>query len=94
MPRHKSEMFHDHSEGLSRLSKVVGQLAGIERMITARRYCPDIIQQIRAARAALKALEIEIIKGHLTSCIKKSAKSDSPPDFDRKLKDLMELIKG
>ena len=89
----KTQDFPDHSEELIRLSKVAGQLGGIEKMIRARRYCPDIVQQIRAARSALKALELAVIKSHLTSCIKNSAKNDSTKEFDRKLKELMEIIK-
>lgn len=86
--------FPDYSDELNRLSKVMGQLNGIEKMIAQRRYCPEIIQQIRAARSALGALELVIIKGHLASCIKDSAKSDSPVAFDKKLKELLQLIKG
>lgn len=92
--RNKKEDFPDYSDELTRLSKVMGQIAGIERMIRARRYCPEIIQQIRAARSALMALELAVMKGHMASCIKSSARSDSPADFDRKLKELLELIKG
>ena len=84
----------DHSDELNRVRKITGQIAGIEKMITNRRYCPEIIQQITAARSALKALELAIIRGHISSCIKKSARSDSPSVFDQKLKELMELIKG
>lgn len=84
----------DHSGELSRLSKVMGQLSGIEKMILNRRYCPEIIQQVRAARSALKALEVAIMKEHMTSCIKTSARNDSSLDFDRKLKELLQLIKG
>jgi len=86
--------FPDYSDELNRLGKIIGQLNGIEKMISTRRYCPDIIQQTRAARSALGALELAIIRGHLASCIKDSAKSDSPKAFDEKLKGLLDLIKG
>lgn len=84
----------DHSGELSRLSKITGQISGIEKMILTRRYCPEIVQQIRAARSALKALEVAIIREHMASCIKASARSDSSADFDRKLKELLQLVKG
>lgn len=63
----KKETFPDYSSEIGRLNRVMGQVAGIEKMILARRYCPEIVQQIRAARSALQALEIEIIKGHMSS---------------------------
>ena len=92
--KNTKELFPDHSDELIRLSKVMGQITGIEKMILARRYCPEIIQQIRAACSALKALEVAVIKGHMASCIKNSARNDSPSDFDQKLKELLELVKG
>lgn len=88
------EQHPDHSDELSRLRKVTGQIIGIEKMILARRYCPEIVQQIRAATSALKALELTIIKSHMSSCIKKSARTDSPGAFDQKLKEVLDLIKG
>ena len=88
------EQHPDHSDELSRLRKIMGQIAGIERMITAERYRPEVVQQIRAATSALKALELAIVKSHMSTCIKKSARSDTHGAFDQKLKELMELIKG
>ncbi len=92
--KNKKKLFPDYSEELVRLSKITGQIAGIEKMILARRYCPEILQQIRAGRSALKALELAVMKGHMASCIKDSARSDSPAEFDRKLSELLDLIKG
>ncbi len=82
-----------HAAELSRLAKVMGQLSGIERMILDDRYCPEIVQQIRAATSALRAIEVNIIKRHISTCVKKSAKSESPNALDKKLKELMELIR-
>lgn len=84
----------NHSMELPRLRKIVGQLEGIEKMIRDNRYCPEIVQQVRAANSAVKALEVAIIKNHLNTCIKNSAKSDSAEAFNEKLAELLELIKG
>jgi len=92
--KHKMENHPDHSEELNRLRKISGQIAGIEKMIATRRYCPEIVQQIRAATSALRAVELSIVKGHMSACIKKSAQSDSNSAFDKKLRELMELIKS
>ena len=82
----------DHSEELVRLNKINGQIAGIQKMIRDRRYCTEIMQQIRAARSALRSVELSMMKGHMSACLKESAKSSSS-DFDRKLKEVLELIK-
>jgi CsoR family transcriptional regulator, copper-sensing transcriptional repressor len=79
----------DHSEELSRLNKVIGQIAGIEKMILANRKLPE---QIRAARSALQALEVSLIRAHMASSIKRSVRGDA--DFDGTLEDLLKLIKA
>lgn len=82
----------DHSEELVRLNKINGQIAGIQKMIHDRRYCPEIMQQIRAARSALRSVELSMMKGHMSACLKGSAQG-SASDFERKLKEVLELIK-
>jgi CsoR family transcriptional regulator, copper-sensing transcriptional repressor len=84
----------DHSSEMPRLNRIIGQMEGIERMIQERRYCPDIIQQLRAAQSAIKALELQILKTHLTSCIRTAAKNEKNSAFDEKLKEFLDLIKN
>ncbi len=84
----------DHSAEIPRLRKIIGQLEGTEKMILNGRYCVDILQQVRAAHSAVKALEVAILKRHLNNCISKSAQSESSNKFNQKLKELLELIKG
>lgn len=83
----------DHSTLVPRIKRAIGQLEAVERMINDRRYCPDIIQQLRAVQSASRAVELEVLKTHLTNCIKESAKSNNSQDFDKKLKELLNLIK-
>lgn len=52
-----------------RIKRIVGQIAGIERMIDGDRYCVDILNQISAVRSALDALGIELLTSHLESCV-------------------------
>lgn len=53
----------------TRMRRIAGQVAGIERMIDDGRYCVDILNQISAARSALDALGIELLTHHLNSCV-------------------------
>ena len=41
-------------------------------MIAEERYCLDILTQLRAARTAIRAVEAEIYKRHLESCVANS----------------------
>jgi DNA-binding FrmR family transcriptional regulator len=90
----KTENHPDHVDLLPRLRRAIGQLEAVERMIKEKRYCPDIIQQLRAANSAVKSLELEILKGHLGSCIRTSARKDGNAEFDQKLNELLELIRS
>jgi CsoR family transcriptional regulator, copper-sensing transcriptional repressor len=53
----------------SRVNRIAGQVTGIQRMIDEDRYCVDILNQIAAVRSALDALGVEVLTGHLESCV-------------------------
>jgi DNA-binding FrmR family transcriptional regulator len=53
----------------TRVNRIVGQVAGIRRMVEEDRYCVEILNQIAAVRSALDALGIELLTRHLESCV-------------------------
>lgn len=57
------------SQITKRMNRVAGQVAGIQRMIEADRYCVDILNQIAAVRSALDAVGIELLTDHVESCV-------------------------
>ena len=61
--------YPSHAASLPRLNRAIGQMEGAKKMIAAGRYCPEILTQLRAARTAVKAAEIEIFRRHLESCV-------------------------
>jgi DNA-binding FrmR family transcriptional regulator len=54
---------------VTRVKRIAGQVAGVERMLEDRRYCVDILNQIAAVRSALDALGVELLTRHLESCV-------------------------
>lgn len=88
------EKAHDHSSELRRLSRIKGQVEGVERMIVEHRYCPDIIIQIKAIRSALRSLEANIIEGHMKHCVKDAIKSKDPAVIQEKIDEILMLMKG
>ncbi|MDR2268795.1 MAG: metal-sensitive transcriptional regulator [Rickettsiales bacterium] len=54
---------------MARLNRASGQLEGVKRMIMDKRYCPEILALLRGVRSALKAVESNILKRHLESCV-------------------------
>lgn len=89
---HESHDHPDHSIHIKRLNRVKGQLEGIERMILDRRYCTDIIAQLKAASAALKAVEAEVLKSHLRGCVKSAFSGNDAFKSEEKIQEIMKLI--
>src|SRR5258708_19431350 len=47
-----------------RLNRIEGQVRGIARMVDEDRYCIDIVTQVAAVRAALRAVEGGVLPAH------------------------------
>jgi CsoR family transcriptional regulator, copper-sensing transcriptional repressor len=92
-PEHKHSA-HDHSAELKRLSRIKGQVEGVERMINERRYCPEIVQQIKAIRSALKSLEASVVEGHMRHCVKEAIASRDAFVVQEKIEEIILLVKG
>jgi|TARA_Y100000310_G_scaffold345438_2_gene465032 DNA-binding FrmR family transcriptional regulator len=85
-------MHPSHEEQLVRLNKIDGQVKGIKKMIVDRRYCVDIMTQIKAVTSALGRVEQEILKTHIQSCLKSAVSSKEPDDVREKIEEVMELL--
>jgi DNA-binding FrmR family transcriptional regulator len=72
---------------VARLNRVEGQLGGIRRMIQEPRHCVDILQQIKAAQAALNRVSLSVFKFHVSTCVPQEIESG---DLER-VKSLSEL---
>lgn len=55
-----------------RLNRIAGQLKGIRAMIDDQRDIPDILTQLRAVRAAVKGMEINLLTKLLHSYAEKA----------------------
>ena len=77
---------------LKRLSRIEGQVRGLQKMIEDDRYCVDILVQVKAATAALKRVEGELLKDHVDHCIKNAISSDDVTDREAKVAELVDLL--
>ncbi len=87
------EQHPDHSKEVHRINRISGQLEGVKRMITEREYCPKIMTQIQAIRAALKSLESMVLEKHLEMCVKDALNSKDQREAKEKMDELMELFR-
>ena len=87
--------FHpDHCRQLPKLNRVEGQIAGIKKMIEERRYCPDIIQQVRATRKALFSIEAALLEAHLENCVSEAVEGRNVNERKEKLGEVMAIFKS
>ena len=54
-----------HQSQLSALKRVEGQVRGVIKMIDEGKYCVDVLNQIKAAKAALVKIESNVLKKHV-----------------------------
>jgi len=53
-----------------RFNRIKGQIDGVGRMLSDKRTCIAIVQQIIAIRAALARFGVEILKDESLTCVK------------------------
>lgn len=82
----------DHSAQTRRIARVRGQLEGVTRMIDERRYCVDILTQLRAARAALRAIEDGVLRTHVQHCVKDTLEAGDPEAAQARVEELVEVL--
>ena len=73
---------------LRRLRRIEGQVQGLQRMIEAGRYCPDILLQVASVEQALRGVSRELMRNHLKHCARK-ALSGNAAEGDAAIEELL-----
>ena len=61
---------HEHTKAvLNRLSRAIGHLESVKRMVEDGRDCTEVLVQLAAVRSALSSTAKVILKDHLEHCI-------------------------
>lgn len=78
--RHSHSHDEEHKKKVcNRLSKVIGHLESIKRMVQDDRDCSEVLIQLMAVKSALSSTEKYILKEHLSHCIVDAVKEN---DYD------------
>ena len=86
-------MHPDYEKHIPRINKITGQLNGIKKMIEERRYCPEIITQLKAVSSACQSLEIIMLQKHLETCVIEAFNSENKKNQSEKIQELTKLYK-
>lgn len=76
---------HQHTntkDVLNRLSRAIGHLESVRRMVENGRDCSDVLVQLAAVRAALGSISRIILKDHLEHCIVHAVESNDQQAID------------
>ncbi len=69
-PHHNHSHTHTQSKAvINRLSRAIGHLESVKRMVEEERDCTDVLIQLAAVRSALSSTARVILKDHLEHCI-------------------------
>lgn len=52
-----------------RLRRIEGQVRGIQRMVEEDVYCIDVLTQVNSVVAALRAVGMGLLEGHVRHCV-------------------------
>ena len=51
----------DHADNSTSLRRIEGQVRGVQQMIDDKRYCLDIVNQIKAIKSAVSRVESKVL---------------------------------
>ncbi|SUP43148.1 metal-sensing transcriptional repressor [Veillonella criceti] len=75
MPDHT----HTHTQTkavLNRLSRIIGHLESVKRMVESGRDCSEVLVQLAAVGSAVKSVSRVVMKDHIEHCIVDAAKNN------------------
>ncbi|MGH2530822.1 MAG: metal-sensitive transcriptional regulator [Thermomicrobiales bacterium] len=86
--RRSTSYADDKAKILARLRRIEGQVRGVARMVEEDKYCVDVLTQLSAAVAGLRATGLLVLEDHIRGCVIGA----DPADREATLDELMTAI--
>ena len=74
----------------NRLSRIEGQVRGVQRMVDEEAYCVDVLTQIGSVVSALEKVGTLLLKDHVEHCVRESIEKGE--GADEKIEELTEAV--
>ena len=87
---------HTHTQTkavLNRMARLIGHLESTKRMIEDGRDCSEVLIQLSAVDAAIKAVGRIILKDHIEHCIVDAVKTGDTAEIERLNKAIEQFIR-
>jgi CsoR family transcriptional regulator, copper-sensing transcriptional repressor len=89
----KSVVQPDKTRLLQRLARIEGQVRGISGMVSADRYCVDILTQVAAVKSALDAVAMQLLENHVLGCVSRSMGTATAAEMAAELLEVVKKIR-
>src|SRR5271156_1988897 len=74
----------------TRLAKAIGHLNTVYRMVDDKKYCIDVLHQLKAVQAALDKTAEVMLRQHLETCVVEAIQKQ---DSERVIEELMQVFR-
>ncbi len=78
---------------MNRLSRIEGQVRGLEKMIDEDAYCPDVLVQASAVSSAINSFNKALMAEHIRSCVVEDIKEGNEETIEELISVLQKLMK-
>ncbi len=93
-PSHTHTHTHTQTKAVvNRLSRAIGHLESVKRMVQEGRDCSEVLTQLAAVRSALNNTAQIILKDHLAHCLVDAVESDDLSAIDNLNKAIEQFMK-
>ncbi|MFQ5678372.1 MAG: metal-sensitive transcriptional regulator [Gemmatimonadota bacterium] len=69
-----------------RLSRIGGQIKGIQRMLAEHQSCDEILVQLAAVKSAVNGAARQLLEGHMETCVLESVRAGEGEEAFESLK--------
>jgi DNA-binding FrmR family transcriptional regulator len=76
---------------LKRLSRIEGQVRGLQRMVGDETYCIDVLTQLGAVGKALDGVGLALLSDHTNHCVR-DAVAKGGGEADEKVEELLAAV--
>lgn len=85
-------MIIEKEKAIKLLKTARGQIDGLIKMCDEERCCIEISNQILASQSILKKVNLDILKGHFTHCVKESLMNGNENDKDAQIEEIVKVL--
>ena len=89
----KERPAEEYKDLIHRLNRIEGQIRGIRNMVEKNAYCPEILNQVAAANAALNSFNKVLLANHIKTCVAQDIRDGKDETIQELVATMQKLMK-